>query len=45
VPLGDDEIVAELDPDMRLRFEMEGERAIALRLEREGNEQRAPRAE
>lgn len=42
VPVGGHEFVAELDPDTRLTFEMEGDRAVALSITREGNTQRAP---
>ncbi|HSF16918.1 MAG TPA: serine hydrolase domain-containing protein [Vicinamibacteria bacterium] len=45
VPVGADEFVAELDPDLRIVFEMEAGQAVAIRTIREGNEQRAKRTE
>ncbi len=45
VPIGDHTFVLELNPDSRLRFELEGEKATLLLLETEGNVQRASRIE
>lgn len=45
VPLGNHTFVPELDPEGRLTFEMEGEKATVLRLTSEGNVTLAPRSE
>ena len=45
IPLGRHAFVSEVNPDARFIFEMEGEKATALRLESEGTSQRAPHVE